>query len=327
MNKSKNPFMSIIVPVYNVEKYLEECVGSIISQSFSDFELILVDDGSTDSSPKMCDGYAEKDNRVKVIHKQNGGLSSARNAGIDEAEGEYVLFVDSDDYIAEGSLMNIYDTVCKNGDCDVVFLDANKVFEDKGEIPLGDGYQKDKIDGMDKASVMKYLAYLPKFPGAAWSKLVKRDVILKNNLYFEYGIFCEDIDWTISLLLCSNRFAYCEGVHYYYRQNRAGSITNRIGLKNVKDLLHIIEKHALRKHEFREEVNAFLAYEYMLVILMYARLNEADKAAVYNEIAQYKWLLGYARQRKTKLCAAAVRVVGIKNTSKLLNLCYMRRKG
>lgn len=92
--------ISVIVPVYNVEKYLSRCIDSIISQTFSDFELILVDDGSTDSSGKICDEYGKKDGRVKVIHKRNGGLSSARNCGLENAKGNYICFVDSDDWIS-----------------------------------------------------------------------------------------------------------------------------------------------------------------------------------------------------------------------------------
>lgn len=93
------PKISIIVPVYNVEKYLRKCIDSILNQTFKDFELILIDDGSTDESGKICDEYNLKDNRIKVIHKENGGLSSARNAGLDIAQGEYIGFVDSDDWI------------------------------------------------------------------------------------------------------------------------------------------------------------------------------------------------------------------------------------
>ncbi|HDT8050800.1 TPA: glycosyltransferase, partial [Enterococcus faecalis] len=105
------PKISIIVPVYNVEKYLEKCVRSILAQTFTDFELILVDDGSPDSSGAMCDQFAEQDQRVKVIHKENGGLSDARNAGIEIATGEYLGFVDSDDYIADDMYETLYNQI------------------------------------------------------------------------------------------------------------------------------------------------------------------------------------------------------------------------
>ena len=107
------PKISIIVPIYNVEKYLDKCVSSILNQTFTDFELLLVDDGSPDRCGEMCDEYAKKDSRVKVIHRKNGGLSAARNSGIDAACGKYIGFIDSDDYIEENMYEHLYDVITK----------------------------------------------------------------------------------------------------------------------------------------------------------------------------------------------------------------------
>ncbi|MBA1325633.1 glycosyltransferase [Enterococcus faecium] len=126
--------MSIIVPVYKVEKYLRKCVDSILAQTFTDFEVILVDDGSPDNSGKICDEYAEKDNRVRVIHKENGGLSSARNAGIDVARGKYLGFVDSDDYIDEDMYEILYENL-KIHDADISSVEL---------IPFYGGRYKEK---------------------------------------------------------------------------------------------------------------------------------------------------------------------------------------
>lgn len=127
------PKISIIVPVYNVEKYLEKCVRSILAQTFTDFELILVDDGSPDSSGAMCDQFAEQDQRVKVIHKENGGLSDARNAGIEIATGEYLGFVDSDDYIADDMYELLYTNIVKE-DADLSICGIYDVYEGKEPI-------------------------------------------------------------------------------------------------------------------------------------------------------------------------------------------------
>ena len=124
------PKISIIVPVYNVEKYLEKCVRSILAQTFTDFELILVDDGSPDSSGAMCDQFAEQDQRVKVIHKENGGLSDARNAGIEIATGEYLGFVDSDDYIADDMYELLYTNIVKE-DADLSICGIYDVYEER----------------------------------------------------------------------------------------------------------------------------------------------------------------------------------------------------
>ncbi|HEL7541574.1 TPA: glycosyltransferase, partial [Enterococcus faecalis] len=127
------PKISIIVPVYNVEKYLEKCVRSILAQTFTDFELILVDDGSPDSSGAMCDQFAEQDERVKVIHKENGGLSDARNAGIEIATGEYLGFVDSDDYIADDMYELLYTNIVKE-DADLSICGIYDVYEGKEPV-------------------------------------------------------------------------------------------------------------------------------------------------------------------------------------------------
>ena len=122
--------ISVIVPVYNVEKYLDRCVKSILSQSFSDFELLLVDDGSPDRCGEMCDEYAKGDSRIKAFHKRNGGLSDARNFGIEKALGEYLMFVDSDDYIHEQMLETLHRLITEN-DADLAVCSAMDVFEGK----------------------------------------------------------------------------------------------------------------------------------------------------------------------------------------------------
>ena len=126
------PAVSVIVPIYNVEKYLAECVDSILGQTFQDMEIILVDDGSLDSSSQMADDYAVRDQRVKVIHKENGGLSSARNAGMKIARGEYIYFCDSDDYISLDAIEILYETATKN-DLDMVLFNGDS-FVDKNDI-------------------------------------------------------------------------------------------------------------------------------------------------------------------------------------------------
>ncbi len=127
--KDLKPKISVIIPVYNVENYLRECVDSVLNQTFSDYEIILVDDGSTDISGKICDKYAVKDDRVNVIHKKNGGLSNARNVGLKKAVGEYIYFLDSDDYIKTDALEKLYNTAISEK-ADVVFFDGDVFFTD-----------------------------------------------------------------------------------------------------------------------------------------------------------------------------------------------------
>ncbi len=316
---------SIIVPVYNIEKYLCECAESVLKQSYSDFELILVDDGSKDQSGQLCDSLAEKDSRVRVIHKPNGGLSDARNAGVRAANGEYILFLDGDDYIADESLEYISKCVLDTPKpVDVVFLEANKFFPNGEVVPLGDGCQADGIIGKSKQEVMSHLATRPKYPGSACTKLIRKKVILDNDLYFEKGLLSEDIDWTIRLLQCSEVFSYCGHDHYYYRQNRDGSITNTVKKKSVEDLFYIVKKWSNRDTSipYQREINACMAYEYMIVLYYLACLTKEERAELFPEIKKLTWIMRFAATTKTKLVAAMCKVCGVGMTSAVLRQVY-----
>ena len=164
--------ISIIVPVYNVEKYLSRCIDSILNQTFDDFELILIDDGSPDHSGAICDDYAKKDNRILVIHKENGGLSDARNAGINIASGEYIMFVDSDDYISKDMCEILYQRIIKDKS-DMALCSVRGVNEEGEEIEKGTFIvddrlleEKDKFLGLGEANACAYIV--------AWNKLFKK---------------------------------------------------------------------------------------------------------------------------------------------------------
>ena len=187
--------ISIIVPVYNSEKYLDACIDSILSQSFRDFELILVDDGSKDSSAQICDEYASQDTRVRVIHKANGGVSAARNDGLDIAKGEYITFIDSDDWVEREYL----ETLSNYRDYDIVFFSHRVIYED--------GYISEFLfeakEG-DKQNLWKIVADLKKnntdwnFFGYTWNKMLRRDIIEKYKIRFIEGLrISEDEVYTL----------------------------------------------------------------------------------------------------------------------------------
>lgn len=217
------PRVSVIVPVYNAEKYLTECVNSILAQTLHDIELILVDDGSTDSSPAMCDAYEEKDCRVKVIHKANGRAASARNAGIKVAQGDYIAFVDSDDWISPdmyetmlvpGADVCLCDYVQFNGEQDFPFTQANirEGFYDKDQIRK-EVYPHLVMDGVE-------------FPVTIsnWALLIKRRVIIENNLsYREDILISEDAPFGSEVLYCASSFAYLKGRYFYHYRMTEGS--------------------------------------------------------------------------------------------------------
>lgn len=215
--------VSIIVPVYNAEKYLSECIDSILSQTLTDLEVILVDDGSTDSSPELCDGYAQQDTRVKVIHKPNGRAASARNAGLRAASGEYVAFVDSDDWISP----EMYEKMLQTG-ADVTLCDYVR-FQSETEIPFTqpnvDAGFYDKPQMREKIYphlVMDGIEY--PITISNWVLLIKRDIIVHNQLSYREDIhISEDAPFGSEVLYCADSFAYLKGEHFYHYRMTEGS--------------------------------------------------------------------------------------------------------
>lgn len=230
---------SVILPVYNVEKYLNECVDSILKQTFNDYELILVDDGSTDNSSKICDELAEKYACIKVLHKKNGGLSDARNAGTRIANGKYIVYVDSDDFIlSELFLEKLAEKTSLNPD--LIFYKFVKYHEktaklDECAFSYASAEKEDYY-----ASKIKRLVEADAFYGMAWIKAIKRSVILDNNIEFEVGLLGEDMEWNYHIITHSCSMELIDEAFVAYRQ-REGSITSTHKLKNLTDFIYIRE--------------------------------------------------------------------------------------
>ena len=212
--------ISIIVPVYKVEKYLSECVDSILNQTYKNFELILVDDGSPDNSGKICDEYAKRDGRVKVIHKENGGVSSARNAGLDNAKGEYVTFVDSDDIIDTRYLDLMYRKIVETGS-DICFchfdrFDDDKMVENQEELP---SYLQINLDEKETVDFVKrYFKFENNVFGSIWRTLYKRSSV--DFLRFNSQIkISEDLVFVVNAVLNSKSICSISDVLYHYRDN------------------------------------------------------------------------------------------------------------
>ncbi|MCM1234206.1 MAG: glycosyltransferase [Ruminococcus flavefaciens] len=210
---------SIIVPVYNVEIYLDECIQSLIHQIYKNIEIILIDDGSTDVSGIMCDGYERKDSRIKVIHKDNGGLSSARNAGVAQAKGDYIVFVDSDDYISLDFLELIEQMLLKKPFDMIVadtinFMDGNKPKEKKFN---------NKNINMTPEEALESVYYQKHFDTSAWGKVMKAEIVKKHP--FVNGILYEDFKNIYKFMSECKSILYMPEVKYFYRQ-RINSIMN-----------------------------------------------------------------------------------------------------
>lgn len=202
------PKISVIVPVYKAENYLSRCVDSLLAQTFQDYEILLIDDGSPDCSGKICDKYAEKDSRVKVIHKKNGGVSSARQCGLDNAMGEYVIHADPDDWVESNMLSELYQTANEK-DADMVICDF---YSENRNIVI---YEKQEPSALDHDTVLGEL--FQKLHGNCWNKLVRRACYSKYKINFPLDLsFCEDHYVNASLLKHVICIAYLPKAFYHY---------------------------------------------------------------------------------------------------------------
>lgn len=220
--------VSIIIPIYKVEDFLEECVNSVINQTYKNLEIILVDDGSPDSCPEICDAFKNKDNRIKVIHKQNGGLSSARNAGIDFATGDWLMFFDSDDVLHPRTVERLLYCLDKSGDCKIAAFTYQR-FEEKYSF---EEYNEENY------RTLTYDEYVNvPLNVIACAKLYKTELF--KNIRFPIGKLHEDEFTTWKVLALSPNILYLPEPLYFYRQ-RPGSIMAKKTQKNLEDALEAL---------------------------------------------------------------------------------------
>ncbi len=279
--------LSIILPIYKVEQFLPKCINTILGQSLADYEILLVDDGSPDSCPEICDSYAEKYNdRIRVIHKINGGLSDARNAGILEAKGRYIWFVDSDDYISENALETVVPHL-KSADLDILLFNYQEVSLDKKKQVL-----KFKNENLISASdlVQKYSS----IGIQAWTQIYSADFIKSNNLEFLKGSLYEDVIFNVQAYLLNPKIRVIEEVLYNYIQ-RPGSIMNeKITLKNLQSLVNILDIYTsdvVQQYYPKNYVAGRLHYYFLCIFnfLHRSNLTEKERGDFLNLVKQKKY--------------------------------------
>ena len=212
----QKPNISVVVPIYNVEPYLRRCVDSLLGQTYRDFELILVDDGSPDDCGRICDEYAAHDSRVQVVHKPNGGLSDARNAGLAIARSEYIAFVDSDDWVAEDYLARLLDTLMETG-ADICECEALRTTGDENYSPV----EQSTPAVFDTVSALEQLIHDGVFHQHVWNKLYRKEVIA--DILFPKGKTNEDEFWTYQVFGNAKTVTKIPDILYFYFQ-RPGSI-------------------------------------------------------------------------------------------------------
>lgn len=224
--------VSIVVPIYNIGDYLDNCIDSCIRQTYKNLEILLINDGSTDISEKICKRYLEIDSRIKYIKKENGGLSDARNVGIINATGDYIFFLDGDDWLPENAIENLYkDIISSNAD---ISIGCFKEVSSDMEVIKGYGPSENiLLDG--KRSLEKLIYYGNNVGIVVWNKLYKKELF--DLLMFEKGKIHEDVFFTPKVLYLANKVSFNTNIVYFYRNDRIDSITNKkITLKNLDGL-------------------------------------------------------------------------------------------
>lgn len=309
---------SFILPIYNVEAYLEDCVASILAQTYTDYEVILVDDGSKDSSPIICDRLAEQDTRIKVIHKKNGGQADARNVGVSIANGDYIIFIDSDDFIIEDYFLEKIDRLALDFP-DLIYYKHQKYYSDSKRFEVCKySYQS----AMNEPSYPKKIYSLVKsdaFWGMAWIKAIKLDVIKSGNIRFDTSLKCEDMDWNYCLMLNSNSLELIDESFVAYRQ-REGSVTSTFKLKNLTDFIFILEKWSDRINksdldiELRSALLGSLAKYYSNMLVVYSRLKDIEKKKYRKRIKELSWLLKHGMSKRPKTIGRLYTLIGFDMT-------------
>lgn len=281
--------ISVIIPIYNVEKYLPQCLESVINQTYRNLEVICINDGSPDNSLEILEEYKKKDSRIKVINQQNQGLAGARNTGLDIACGEFIFFLDSDDWLPLNAIELLY----------------NKQKEEKADIVIG---------GRSTITFKKELEFLPKdygrtltfeeyieksfkdsnFRAVAWGKLYKREIIQKNKLYFPKGLLYEDLLFVMKYLYYSNKIVILSKDIYNYRYNRENSIVNSINIKDIDCLKNVdeLERFFIEK-KFKEILEKDYYVKYIMEWIIYATIGKFFKKSI-----EYKFFKKYIIELK-----------------------------
>lgn len=317
-------FFSIIIPVYNVEKYLRRCVDSVLSQTFTDYEIILVDDGSPDNSGIICDEYNREYTCVQVIHKRNGGLSSARNAGIKAASGEYLLFLDSDDLWNDKNALNELQAVIISEKLPDLVCYGTDLYDEKDQLIKS---RTPRVVSGTACERLHLMICRNEYISTAYVKAIKASFIDKNSLYFVNGIFSEDIEWSGRILEVLDSVAVYPKAFCKRICRSEGSITANLGKKNLFDILDSIENAIIRIETSNcTKQRADLCYEYwayqyaMLLSLASIIKDEPDYNAFIDRLKALKWLLRYDHVKKVRAVNILVKIVGINPTIRVLGI-------
>lgn len=313
-----NIMLSIIVPIYNVENYVEQCIESILEQTYKQYELILVDDGSEDRSGEICDKYKKINNNIVVIHKKNGGLSDARNAGINQSSGRYLMFIDGDDFLYDNKCLEKIAKMIENTEADIIQYKMVYLYGKKF-VKLRD---VNDINYLSKYEALKELNKRGNISVSACDKIVKSNIIKENKLFFEKGMLSEDIKWSYNLYLFVKSIKIFNEDIYVYRQQRPGSISTSNSKKSLEDIYKIINYWLDYKYENKDIQELYynmITYWYLIIRTKYPyKFYSKELKKNFKELD--KLVLLYNQNYKVKKTYKMSKFIGINNTFYMLRI-------
>ena len=316
------PLISIIVPVYNVEAYLAKCVDSILAQTYTNLEIILVNDGSSDGCGRICDEYAKQDKRIKVIHKQNGGLSDARNVAIDVATGEFITFIDSDDYVTDDYIMTLYSLIEKY-ECKVSIALYNTFVEGSKPKVVNRVYIE---DCQTNIKAIEEMFYQEKYDTASWAKLYHSS-LFATGIRYPKGIVYEDLATTYLLIFQSDKVAFCNRRIYNYLLRRDSIEGSSFSSKKMDSALKVCELMESHLDILGKVMQAYQCR--MMSFFFHLLLKMPDgyehRNMLYKRIKAIRWsVLCNSRARKKARVASLLSYLGLGSVKGVFHLIDKR---
>lgn len=291
-------FFSIVIPIHNSEKYLKQCFESILNQTCKDFEVILVNDGSSDGSARICDQYCNLDARFKVIHREKGGgAASARNAGTRIATGEYIIYIDSDDYIENSSFFSDVQEQALKG-FDIICYKFRKYYEDTNEMTSCSFSIPEIENGESVGSYVSKLVKSDAFYCAPWTKSFRRKILEEGNIQFQEGLLSEDQEWYYHVLIGAKTIVGIDKSYIVYRQHK-NSTSISWSMKNLTDTISIIAswKEKIENSTFDNEYKSALlnsvAKLYCNLLIGYTKYTDSNKKNEYEKLKKLSSLMKY----------------------------------
>lgn len=328
-------FFSIIIPMYNSQQYITQCLDSLLCQSMSDFEVVVVNDGSNDKSGDIVSSYVANDSRIRLITQANSGQSKARNRGLRESRGQYVIYLDSDDFVVKQDFLEKVKGMIDDTNAEVVMYKYVKYYDGENSRFDKCHYSFSGTEGITSPEkLMPLLAQADAYYASAWSKSVKRDLLINNNIFFDENLSCEDIDWgyriieNVSVISCLNE------EYIAYRQ-RQGSVTKSGSWKNFYDFLITVEKYKERYESENVSINpelrlgmlGTLAKYYANLLMTYVRVNDAKKKQMKPRLKKLASVLKYGKSKRPIVIRSIYKVFGLSVTLAVLELLNKIKEG